>query len=165
MIISRSLITSLSAEIHSQQKRIVFTNGCFDILHVGHATYLSEAKKLGDILIVGVNSDASVRRLKGEARPLNNENDRTFILDSLKSVDIVTIFNEDTPLELITLIKPNIIVKGGDYNSNISSGVQAIVGAEFVRSYGGSVVVMPFVPEKSTTRIIAKIQASGKASI
>lgn len=108
----------------SQNKTIVFTNGCFDILHRGHVTYLNEAKKLGDLLVVGLNSDASVKRLKGETRPINSEQDRKFVLQNLKSVDFVEIFEDDTPLELIKAIMPNILVKGGDWK------VEQIVGPD-----------------------------------
>ncbi len=132
----------------NQEKKIVFTNGCFDILHVGHVAYLEEAKKLGDLLFVGLNSDASVRRLKGEHRPINNELDRRFVLSSLRSVDCVEIFNEDTPLELIKMVNPAVLVKGGDWS------VQQIVGHEHVMSYGGKVLSLTFVDGYSTSKLI-----------
>ncbi len=132
----------------NQEKKIVFTNGCFDILHVGHVAYLEEAKKLGDLLFVGLNSDSSVRRLKGEHRPINNELDRRFVLSSLRSVDCVEIFNEDTPLELIKMVNPAVLVKGGDWS------VQQIVGHEHVMSYGGKVLSLTFVDGYSTSKLI-----------
>jgi cytidyltransferase-like protein len=135
-------------------KKIVFTNGCFDLLHRGHVTYLSEARKLGDILIVGLNSDASVKRLKGPQRPLNNEIDRRYVLSQLKSVDHVEIFTEDTPLHLILRIQPNILVKGGDW------GIDQIVGAKEVLSNGGKVYSLNFVDGYSTTSLIQKIHES-----
>jgi rfaE bifunctional protein nucleotidyltransferase chain/domain len=133
-------------------KRIVFTNGCFDILHRGHFTYLAEARKLGDLLLVGLNSDASVKRLKGPDRPINNENDRQYVLSQLKSVDFVEIFNEDTPLNLILKVKPKVLVKGGDWK------IDQIVGAKEVLADGGDVFSLNFVNGYSTTSIIHKIQ-------
>lgn len=160
MNIAHKMIASLCVELRNQGKHIVFTNGCFDILHAGHVTYLQEAKKLGNFLIIGLNSDDSVRRLKGESRPINNEADRALVLEALRAVDFVFIFEEDTPLELITQIKPDVLVKGGDYDPNAVSGPRSIVGADFVRSYGGKVAVIPFVAGKSTTGIIQKVAAS-----
>lgn len=136
----------------NKNKRIVFTNGCFDILHRGHVTYLSEAKKLGDLLVVGLNSDASVKRLKGPERPLNNETDRRYVLSQLKAVDFVEIFEEDTPLNLILKINPKILVKGGDWK------VDQIVGAKEVLANGGDVFSLNFVDGYSTTALINKIQ-------
>lgn len=133
-------------------KKIVFTNGCFDILHKGHVTYLNEAKKLGDLLVVGLNSDASVKRLKGPERPINNEKDRQFVLANLRSVDFVEIFEEDTPLSLILKVKPNILVKGGDWK------IEQIVGAKEVIANGGEVFSLQFIDGYSTTSIITKIQ-------
>src|SRR5690606_34524896 len=127
-------------------------NGCFDILHRGHLEYLQAAADLGDILVVGLNSDASVKRLKGENRPINNQNDRAFALASLVFVDAVIIFDEDTPLELIQRVKPNVLVKGGDYS------IGNIVGADFVKNIGGEVQVIPFVDGYSTTQIIEKMK-------
>ena len=134
----------------SENKKIVFTNGCFDLLHIGHVTYLEEAKKLADVLIVGVNSDSSVAKLKGPSRPLQNENDRSRILAALKAVDHTIVFSEETPLELIKLIKPDVLVKGGDWK------IAQIVGSEFVMSYGGTVKSLNFVAGKSTTALIEK---------
>ena len=133
-------------------KKIVFTNGCFDILHKGHVAYLHEARRLGDALIVGLNSDASVRRLKGAERPINNEADRLFVMKHLKSVDGVEIFTEDTPLELIKAIKPQVLVKGGDWR------VDQIVGGREVLSWGGEVLSLSFVDGYSTSAVIKKIQ-------
>jgi rfaE bifunctional protein nucleotidyltransferase chain/domain len=137
----------------SEGKKVVFTNGCFDILHKGHVAYLNEAKKCGDLLIVGLNSDASVKRLKGEERPINNEQDRKFVLENLKSVDFVEIFTEDTPLNLIKAITPNYLVKGGDWT------VDQIVGSDHVISNGGEVYSLNFVDGYSTTGIIKKINS------
>jgi rfaE bifunctional protein nucleotidyltransferase chain/domain len=143
----------LSEFLHkNQDKRIVFTNGCFDILHRGHVTYLAEARKLGDLLVVGVNADASVKRLKGPERPINNENDRSFVLSQLKSVDFTEIFSEDTPLNLILTVKPKVLVKGGDWK------IDQIVGGKEVQSMGGQVFSLNFVDGYSTTNLIEKIQ-------
>jgi D-beta-D-heptose 7-phosphate kinase/D-beta-D-heptose 1-phosphate adenosyltransferase len=131
-------------------KKIVFTNGCFDLLHIGHVTYLEEAKKLGDVLIVGINTDASVRILKGPTRPIQNENDRSEILAALKAVDHTILFSEDTPLNLIKKIKPDVLVKGGDWK------IEQIVGSDFVMSYGGQVKSLKFLNGKTTTAIIEK---------
>lgn len=128
--------------------RIVFTNGCFDVLHRGHAEYLAKASDLGDVLIVGMNTDASVKRLKGESRPVNNEQNRAFLLASLGFVSCVVLFGEDTPEKLIEFVKPDFLVKGADYNE------KTIVGADFVKSYGGQVVTIDLVPGLSSTDII-----------
>ena len=135
-------------------KKIVFTNGCFDIFHVGHSRYLREASKLGDILIVGVNSDASVKRLKGKERPIMNEKERMELLASLEFISYVVMFEEDTPIHLIKEIRPDIITKGGDYKP------EEIVGSDIVESYGGQVIVCPYIESKSTTSIINKIKNS-----
>lgn len=137
---------------HNKDKKIVFTNGCFDILHRGHVTYLAEARKLGDLLIIGLNSDASVKRLKGEDRPINNEEDRKYVLSQLKSVDFVEIFTEDTPLNLIQYIQPKVLVKGGDWK------IDQIVGGKEVLASGGDVFSLNFVDGYSTTSTIHKIQ-------
>ncbi len=135
-----------------RDQKIVFTNGCFDILHIGHIKYLKEAKNKGDILVVGLNSDSSVKRLKGPERPINSEKDRIDMLAELDFIDYIVLFEEDTPYNLICRVHPDILVKGGDYN------VDNIVGADFVKSYGGSVEVIPFVDGKSTTNIINKMK-------
>jgi rfaE bifunctional protein nucleotidyltransferase chain/domain len=132
-------------------KKIVFTNGCFDILHSGHIAYLYEAKKLGDILIIGLNSDNSIKRIKGEKRPIVLQEERAFLLSALEMVDYVTIFDEDTPYELIKIIKPHILVKGGDWP------IDNIVGKDIVESYGGKVLNIPLIEGKSTTNIIERI--------
>lgn len=133
-------------------KKIVFTNGCFDIMHVGHMRYLQEAAKLGDVLVVGLNSDASVKRLKGPERPINSEMDRAEMMCALGFVDYVIIFEEDTPLELIKKIQPDVLVKGGDYSN------EYVVGTDEVKARGGELVLIPFVEGKSTTNIIKRIQ-------
>lgn len=129
-------------------ERVVFTNGCFDILHRGHVEYLAAARQLGDRLVVGLNADDSVTRLKGPGRPVNPEDDRAAVLAALAAVDAVTIFTEDTPRALIAALLPDVLVKGGDYTP------EDIVGGEEVRRAGGEVVVIPLVPGRSTTRII-----------
>ena len=133
------------------QKKVVFTNGCFDILHRGHVHYLAEARALGDCLIVGLNSDASVKRLKGETRPVNAEKDRAFLLAALSVVDYVVLFEEDTPLELIRQVAPDVLVKGGDY------AISNIVGADLVMRNGGEVKVLQFVDGYSSTKVIDKM--------
>ena len=151
MICSLEYIKNIAEKAKKENKKIVFTNGCFDIIHSGHCFYLTEAKKLGDILIVGLNTDASVKRLKGETRPINNEDDRAMVLSCLKPVDYVVLFDEDTPFNLIRNIIPNVLVKGGDYT------IENIVGADIVLENGGEVKVIPFVEGKSTSKIIEKI--------
>lgn len=152
MLINKEFGKKLVEELKKQNKTVVFTNGCFDILHVGHLRYLNEAKKQGDILIVGVNSDDSVKRLKGESRPINNEEDRSEMLCGLKSVDYTVIFEEDTPEEIIGILKPSIHVKGGDYKKD------DLPETKIVESYGGEVRILTFIPGKSTTNIVKKIQ-------
>ncbi|CAN5401815.1 D-glycero-beta-D-manno-heptose 1-phosphate adenylyltransferase [soil metagenome] len=137
----------------AENKKIVFTNGCFDIIHRGHIAYLTEAKLLGNFLIVGVNSDESVKKLKGPQRPVNNENDRAFVMNSLKPVDAVVIFNEDTPFEIIKEIKPDILVKGGDWK------VEDIVGSDIVLANGGEVKSLKFIKDYSTTALLEKIHS------
>jgi rfaE bifunctional protein nucleotidyltransferase chain/domain len=145
--------SNLSEVIESyrrQGKKIVFTNGCFDLLHIGHVRYLEEAAKLGDVLIVGINTDASVQKLKGPTRPIQNENDRAEILASLKSVDHTVLFTEDTPYNLIKQILPNVLVKGGDWTPD------QIVGSDVVLANKGEVKSLLFIDGKSTTKIIEK---------
>lgn len=132
--------------------KVVFTNGCFDILHVGHARYLKDARALGDLLVVGLNNDASVKRLKGPERPVQNESDRAELLSSLACVDYVVLFGEDTPQELIEQVAPDVLVKGGDWP------VEKIVGHKFVLARGGEVKSLPFHPGHSTTSILERIQ-------
>jgi D-beta-D-heptose 7-phosphate kinase/D-beta-D-heptose 1-phosphate adenosyltransferase len=140
------------APLKRQHKKIVFTNGCFDLLHVGHVRYLQEARALGDLLVVGVNSDASVKVLKGPTRPVQIEADRAEILAALACVDYTVIFNEETPAELIRQVVPDILVKGGDWK------IEQIVGADFVIAQGGKVLSLQFVDGKSTTKLIEKAQ-------
>ena len=132
-------------------KKVVFSNGCFDILHAGHVEYLAAARKLGDVLIVGLNSDSSVHRLKGQSRPICSETDRAAVLSALQVVDAVTLFNEDTPEELIGSLLPDILVKGSDW------AVEQIAGAKAVLEHGGTVLTIPLLEGRSTTGIIEKI--------
>jgi len=146
----KALFALRSAWKHTN-KRVVFTNGVFDILHRGHVEYLNTAKKLGDILVVGVNSDISVQRLKGPLRPIVHEEDRAFIISQLASVDAVCLFDEDTPIDLITAVVPDVLVKGADY------APENIVGKDVVENAGGKVQTIEFVPERSTTSIVETI--------
>ena len=139
---------SIIFDYKNKGKKVVFTNGCFDIIHKGHKTYLKAAKRLGDYLIIGLNSDSSVRELKGLDRPINDQNNRAKNLLKLDYVDAVTIFSELTPEILINDLSPDLLVKGGDYKP------EEVVGRDFVQSYGGKVVILPFVPGYSTTNII-----------
>ena len=132
--------------------RVVFTNGCFDILHLGHIDYLIKARNLGDILIIGLNTDNSVKKLKGDNRPVNNQNARALLLASLEFVDFVILFDDETPSELIRTITPDVLVKGGDYK------IETVVGADFVLNYGGSVEIIPFLKGYSTTGIIQNLK-------
>ena len=138
-----------------QAGRVVFTNGVFDLLHPGHVDLLVAARALGDALVVGVNTDASVKRLKGPTRPVRNEQERAHVLAALESVDAVVLFGEDTPLELIRRIMPDVLVKGGDYT------VETVVGASDVLAHGGDVVIVPLTPGQSTTGTLAKVQGGG----
>ncbi|MBQ6157083.1 MAG: D-glycero-beta-D-manno-heptose 1-phosphate adenylyltransferase [Bacteroidales bacterium] len=149
-IVSRAFFVENAVKLH--QQKIVFTNGCFDVLHFGHVHYLLQAKELGDILVVGLNSDDSVRRLKGPSRPINGEKERAFVLAALTCVDYVVVFEEDTPKELIETVRPDVLVKGGDY------ALDQIVGADFVTRNGGSVTTLPFVEGFSSTRIIEQLK-------
>ncbi|MCH7731631.1 MAG: D-glycero-beta-D-manno-heptose 1-phosphate adenylyltransferase [Candidatus Marinimicrobia bacterium] len=144
-------MSSLSQRLQSEGKIVVFTNGCFDLIHRGHIELLKAAKSEGDILFIGVNSDASVRRLKGEIRPLMNEEDRVTIINTLKPVDHVAIFDENTPYDLILMVRPNVLVKGADYT------LEEIVGAKEVIHWGGRVVRVPLVSNTSTTRFIKEL--------
>lgn len=148
----RAELAKIVGRLKAEGKRIVFTNGCFDIIHRGHIHCLKEAKRQGEVLIVGLNSDASVRDIKGESRPLIPQEDRAAILAALSCVDFVVIFDEPTPLELIKLLKPHILVKGGDYKKD------DIVGAKEVEAWGGRVVTVPLVPGTSTSSIIERIR-------
>ncbi len=147
------LLRNILAGERLRGKTIVFTNGCFDLLHVGHVKYLQAAKQLGDLLVLGLNSDASIQRLKGPNRPLIGEEERAHILAALDCIDYVIVFDEDTPLEVITALRPDILVKGGDYTP------EGVVGKELVESYGGRVELINFVDGKSTTGIVERYSA------
>ena len=154
MIIDRSDIKFLCELLRKNQKKIVFTNGCFDIIHAGHVKYLTQAKSFGDVLILGLNTDDSVRKLKGSNRPINSEADRSFVVDGLKAVDYVVLFSESTAENLVDEIKPDIYVKGGDYNlDNLPEG-------KIVQSYGGQVKLIPLLEGRSTSNIISRIEKS-----
>lgn len=141
--------------LKKQGKKIVFTNGCFDILHYGHVKYLQDAKRLADVLVLGLNSDSSVRKIKGKSRPINRQLDRARVLGALSCVDYLTIFSEDTPLRLIKAVQPDILVKGGDWPAD------EIVGASFVKEGGGKVLSIPYIKGYSTTQQIKKIRSLG----
>ncbi|CAN5830113.1 hypothetical protein BH23GEM6_BH23GEM6_25420 [soil metagenome] len=141
----------------SRTERVVFTNGCFDLIHRGHVEYLAAARALGDALVVGLNSDSSVRRLKGSGRPVNREEDRALVLASLEAVDAVVLFGDDTPIQLIRALLPAVLVKGGDYT------IDSIVGAPEVIAAGGEVVVAPLVPGRSTTSILHRARQGENA--
>lgn len=149
-ILSRSEV--LSAFVRPRTFRLVFTNGCFDILHRGHVEYLHQARGLGDALLVGVNTDASVERLKGPGRPVVPQSDRALVLAGLESVDAVTLFDEDTPLDLIRAVLPEVLVKGGDYS------LDGVVGREEVLGAGGEVLVIPLIQGRSSSHLISRIQ-------
>ena len=142
--------------LHSKNKdlKIVATNGCFDILHIGHIRSLQKSKSLGDILIVGLNSDSSVKKLKGKDRPLNNEKNRAEILAALSCIDFVSIFNEETAEKFLEIVKPNIYVKGEEYNTDI------LPETKMVKKYGGEVFLVPMIPDMSTTKLLEKIKKS-----
>jgi D-beta-D-heptose 7-phosphate kinase/D-beta-D-heptose 1-phosphate adenosyltransferase len=150
-ITSLEEIIKIRAKLKQKGKKVVFTNGCFDIIHAGHVDYLVKAKECGDILIVGLNSDSSVKAIKGEKRPVVNQIERAFILSQLKAVDYVVLFNDDTPLELIEKIIPDILVKGADWS------IDNIVGKDVVINNGGEVKTIKFVTSQSTTNIIKKV--------
>jgi len=152
LIIDRQKLLSLIQKLKTEGKRIIFTNGCFDILHSGHAYYLKKTKELGDILIIGINSDESVKKIKQQNRPINKLLDRMIVLNSIKYVDYVVPFNEETPENLIKIIKPDVLTKGGDWNK------KDVVGSDFVKSYGGRTVIIPYIKGKSTTNTIKKIR-------
>lgn len=149
-IVDFSEIRNLVSKWKSEGNSIVFTNGCFDVLHFGHVSYLAEARDLGKKMIIGLNSDASVRRLKGETRPINGQYERAVLLAAMQFVDAVVIFDEDTPENLIKTVEPDFLVKGGDYT------IDTIVGADFVMSYGGKVITIPLVENFSSSSIIKR---------
>ena len=142
---------TIRESLHSQRKTVVFTNGVFDIIHRGHIEYLSKAKALGDVLIVGMNSDDSVRRIKGDKRPVVLQNDRAYVLSNLCPVDYVCLFTEDTPFQLISALLPDVLVKGADWK------IENIVGKDVVEQSGGRVATIEYVPNRSTTNIIERI--------
>ena len=148
---TRKGLLRIMKDLKAKGKRIVFTNGCFDLLHIGHVRYLEEAKAMGDVLVVGVNSDTSVRKLKGPNRPILPEDERTEILSGLGCVDYVTLFDEIDPLKLITSLRPDVLVKGGDWTK------EQIVGRDEVERSGGEVFVIPFVKRASTSNLIETI--------
>jgi len=149
----REELSDILEEQRRQGRKVVFTNGCFDLLHVGHVKYLQAARRLGDLLVLGLNSDTSIKRLKGEGRPLINQEERSHILAALSCIDYVVVFDEDTPLQLLESLRPDILVKGGDYTPD------TVVGRELVEGYGGRIELISFVDGKSTTGIIDKILA------
>ncbi|MBI2252402.1 MAG: D-glycero-beta-D-manno-heptose 1-phosphate adenylyltransferase [Armatimonadetes bacterium] len=145
-------LKSIVQNLKTQNKKIIFTNGCFDILHLGHITYLREAKNLGDILIIGLNSDESIKKIKGNSRPILPQNERAEILAALEMVDFIIIFNEETPENLILEFKPDIQVKGGDYKK------EDLKEAEIVKNYGGKVIIVSFLDGYSTSNLINKMK-------
>lgn len=149
-VLNSENLSDFFSKLRSSNKKIVFTNGCFDLLHIGHVRYLQEARSLGDILVVGVNSDRSVQVLKGPTRPIQNQNDRAEILAALACVDYTVIFDEQTPERLIHEVRPDILVKGGDWK------ISEIVGSDFVLANGGQVRSLQFIDGRSTTKIIEK---------
>jgi len=152
VIVHREELLAHLAPLRAAGRTIVFTNGCFDILHRGHVELLAAARRLGDVLVVGLNSDDSVRRLKGPHRPINPEADRATVLDAVRWVDFVTIFEEDTPVVLIEALQPDVLVKGGDYTE------ERIVGADVVRRRGGNVVIVPLLAGRSTSAVVEQIR-------
>lgn len=149
-ILPLNQLVRLVRRLRRQGKRIAFTNGCFDLLHIGHLAYLEQIKKKADLLVVAVNTDASVRRLKGPGRPLVRAAERARLVAALKPVDYVTLFSEPTPLKVIRAIRPDLLAKGGDWTAD------RIVGAKLVKSYGGRVAVIQYIAGRSTTRLIRK---------
>jgi D-beta-D-heptose 7-phosphate kinase/D-beta-D-heptose 1-phosphate adenosyltransferase len=147
----RDILRKIVQDLKAKGKRVVFTNGCFDLLHVGHIRYLEKARMLGDVLVVGINSDQSVRAIKGPRRPILPEEERAEILSGLWCVDYVTLFDESTPLELITTIQPGVLVKGGDWSK------ETTVGREVVEGSGGEVVILPLIDGSSSSNIIETI--------
>jgi len=150
-IFSRDELSVIIRKLQDTGKKIVFTNGVFDILHKGHVDYLSKAKSFGDILVVGINSDSSVRRIKGDRRPIVPQSDRACLISNLKSVDYVCIFDEDTPYETIKMLEPDFLVKGADWK------IEDVIGRDIVEKRGGKVVTIEYVDGKSTTNIIKRI--------
>lgn len=156
-VLTRQQMAEERKRLRAAGRTVVFTNGCFDILHRGHVEYLTKARALGHVLVVGLNDDASVRRLKGPKRPIVAQEDRAIVLAGLAAVDYVVIFEEDTPLELIRAVVPDVLVKGSDW------AVEAVVGKDVVEASGGRVQTIDFVPNRSTTGIIERIEQRGTA--
>jgi rfaE bifunctional protein nucleotidyltransferase chain/domain len=156
---TREALVKIRQELLQQNKTVVFTNGCFDILHRGHVEYLQQSRRRGDVLVVGLNSDDSVTRLKGKGRPLVPQEDRAYLLAALSAVDYICIFGEDTPAELIRALQPDILIKGGDYQ------IHEIVGREVVEGRGGKVVTIPLTPNRSSSDVIRKIVTLTKQGI
>ena len=154
MLIARNKIADLCKILRDAGQTTVFTNGCFDIIHAGHVRYLGTAKKFGDVLILGLNTDASVKRIKGDSRPINNEQDRAEVIGALKSVDYVVLFDESTAEKIVEEIKPDVYVKGGDYT------LDSLPEGKIVQSYGGEVKLVDLVAGRSTTEIIKKINGT-----
>jgi D-beta-D-heptose 7-phosphate kinase/D-beta-D-heptose 1-phosphate adenosyltransferase len=154
-VVTRTELLLIRKQLKQQGKQVVFTNGCFDIIHRGHIEYLIQAKALGDVLLVGMNTDASVRRIKGANRPVVDQDDRAYVLAALCMVDYVCLFDEDTPFELIKAVVPNVLVKGSDWS------IDSIVGRDIVEAAGGKVQTIDFIPNRSTTNIIQKIASIG----
>ena len=152
-VVTREELLAIRHCLKNGGKRVVFTNGCFDLIHRGHVEYLAKARALGDVLVVGMNDDASVRRLKGPGRPVVEEGDRAVVLAGLAVVDFVCLFQEDTPFELIHGLMPDVLVKGADWN------VDDVVGKDIVEQAGGSVQTIDFLPNYSTTRLIERIRS------
>ena len=153
-LLSWDEVKQLREQWAAQGKKVVFTNGCFDLLHPGHIKYLNDTKALGDVLILGLNADASISRLKGSTRPINPLKDRAAMLNGLKAIDAVVAFEEDTPQKLIAKLLPDVLVKGGDY------AAADIVGAKEVRAAGGEVIVVPFLDGYSSSKLIERIKSS-----
>ncbi len=151
-IIAKRDIAKLRAKLTRQHKRIVFTNGVFDIIHYGHISYLQRARALGDILIIGLNTDKSVKKIKGPGRPINKQSDRAGVLAAMECVNYIIYFSEETPLKLIEAVKPDILVKGADYK------IKDIVGADFVKSYGGKVKRISLTHGRSTSKLLDKLK-------
>ena len=153
-VMGRDALIEQRERLRREGKRVVFTNGCFDLLHLGHVRYLREARSLGDLLVVALNSDASVRALKGEGRPILNQDERAEIIAALEAVDYVIIFDEETPLELIARLLPDVLVKGGDW------AIETIVGREEVEAAGGEVLSLPYLQGSSTSEIVKRIRGT-----
>ncbi len=155
-IVTRAELPKRLQDLRELRPRIVFTNGCFDLIHAGHVRYLEDARALGDALVLGLNADASVRRLKGPSRPIVHEEDRAVVLAALESISLVVLFEEDTPDQLIREVLPDVLVKGGDYVA------EEIVGYDTVTQSGGRVEIIPFLPGRSTSNLVSRIQDSSE---